>query len=1446
MTSGNGNYLFQYLVDGNQVRYDTTYCVVVDSATLPPGYASTTGGHSRTVNPWGSATPKLDVDFGYQRTSSLGIAKTVNPTGSVSTGQALTYQVVVSNPNSFNQTGIVITDSLPAGVSYTASSTTANGTAATSKTVKDTFASQSYSRQDGPDNWETNWIESDPSGSSASSGHIYVSSSSQELRLGDDPDSGQEPSIAREVDLSGYSSATLSFDWNTSSEVDADDGVVVEISSNGGSSYTILESFVGYSDANSGTRSYNIDGYVSADTKVRFRVILNYDDDDNYFAVDNVQIAATGVATSLTTKDNNTSNATPDLANGAPPNLVASADGYALKPNQTMTVTFQATVTASSGTLVNTAFAKSNETPNPVQSSASNSVATGGQIGDRVWYDLDGQGDQDGGEVGINGVTVHLYNGTCGPAGPAIQTKTTSGDGGYLFTGLPAGDYCVALDTATLPAPGYIHTNSGAVSNPKSVTLTTGQSRLDVDFGYMANQCLPTIDFETDAAGNPLVKGQVIDNEWAAWGVTVSATANPGGTGPAMIFDSAVPTGGDTDLGTPNQSFGGPGVGAGGASGMPGANAVALGKVLIISEDGSSNDPDDNANGGVIKFTFGQPLRVDQVEILDIDDDEAGGTVKAYDAVSGGTLLATGDMLGLGDNSFQIVPLNATGVRRLEVTFPSSGAVPAITFCGTPPVVYTLGDRIWNDTSEDGVQDTGEPGIGNVKLELLVGATLAETKTTDASGIYTFTNLPAGTYTVRVAASNFNSGGPLAGYVYSPKDQGGDDTKDSDFDSTTGTVSVNLTGNDPTIDGGFYEPINLCYAVADSTTSANDGHQKDTLAFLNRLTGATAAVGSGVGNTNRFNIEAIAFQPGGSVLYAADAGQLGILNLTTGAFTATSSSFGSGSGSAGSITFDDVDGLTFDLTTGFLYGTHRRGSDPDVLFRINPATGQRVNDAFGSDEYVVVPAVAGLEDVDDIAVDPVTGMMYAIVNNGSSSESRLVTLNKATGAATSIGPVQIGGNNIQDIEGLAFFNDGKLYGSSGKSGPTTNALYQINIATAVATLIGAFTEPLRDFEGLECLSAPAAIVVEKSTNGEDADDLPGPTLLAGSTVTWTYYVVNTGGVTLNNVVLTDDKEGTITCPQSSLASGASMTCTKNGIAITGQYSNTATVTGVRVDNGQTVQDTDPSHYNGIGSNPDYVITKVNNTDPDLHGVRVGEAISFTIRITNTGDVPIVILPLRDTYVDGILTYIGATPVHSSAAPGQVDWDDLTSSPPTGFGVDLAVGQSFALLVEFVGTQDTTALPGGVTINTATVRNAFYDPDGPGGIPPQSIPDKSATAPAKIVAPTAVALAEASASYADAQAILRWRTANESDLVGFHIYRSVDSGAAVRLTEDRLIAAQKPGQSDGASYDYTDTSVETGKRYIYALEFVGTGGPLGQAAIGEVLTGARLFLPTVGR
>jgi len=42
-----------------------------------------------------------------------------------------------------------------------------------------------------------------------------------------------------------------------------------------------------------------------------------------------------------------------------------------------------------------------------------------------------------------------------------------------------------------------------------------------------------------------------------------------------IIFNSSNPTGGDLDLGTPHQDFGGPGIGVGGANNQPGENNVS-------------------------------------------------------------------------------------------------------------------------------------------------------------------------------------------------------------------------------------------------------------------------------------------------------------------------------------------------------------------------------------------------------------------------------------------------------------------------------------------------------------------------------------------------------------------------------------------------------------------------------------------------------------------------------------------------------------------------------------------------------------------------------------------------------------------------------------------------------------------------------------------------------
>jgi hypothetical protein len=109
--------------------------------------------------------------------------------------------------------------------------------------------------------------------------------------------------------------------------------------------------------------------------------------------------------------------------------------------------------------------------------------------------------------------------------------------------------------------------------------------------------------------------------------------------------------------------------------------------------------------------------------------------------------------------------------------------------------------------------------------------------------------------------------------------------------------------------------------------------------------------------------------------------------------------------------------------------------------------------------------------------------------------------------------------------------------------------------------------------------AEAAIAIEKLTNGEDADVPPGPSILAGQQVLWTYVVTNSGTIRLANVTVTDSRGVTVTCPKTVLDPGESMTCTATGTAVAGQYSNVGTATGEPA-GGSAVTASDPSHYKG--------------------------------------------------------------------------------------------------------------------------------------------------------------------------------------------------------------------------------------------------------------------------
>jgi hypothetical protein len=170
------------------------------------------------------------------------------------------------------------------------------------------------------------------------------------------------------------------------------------------------------------------------------------------------------------------------------------------------------------------------------------------------------------------------------------------------------------------------------------------------------------------------------------------------------------------------------------------------------------------------------------------------------------------------------------------------------------------------------------------------------------------------------------------------------------------------------------------------------------------------------------------------------------------------------------------------------------------------------------------------------------------------------------------------------------------------------------------------------------------IVIEMSTNGQDADSLPGPFIEVGDPVTWTYVVTNTGNVTLTNVIIRDDR-GTPSEPGDDdeicvidillpgKSNNKSEPCHDLGTAEEHQYANRATVTADPPEGLDPITDSDPSHYFGYVPAPKISVEKQINgqdaDDPPGVFILVGDPAIWTYSVINSGNVPLDNVELRD-------------------------------------------------------------------------------------------------------------------------------------------------------------------------------------------------------------------------
>jgi hypothetical protein len=154
----------------------------------------------------------------------------------------------------------------------------------TGDNLRDNFSTVAYTNNDGLIPWATNWLETNDN-NNAGTGLIQITGG--QLRIRDDG-AGGVSTIEREANLSGngFSTATLTFDFSTQNTA-AGDQMRVEVSNNGGASWTTLETFTGSFGPSS--RSYDITSSIATNTRVRFIQVSGYTGTDSFF-VDNLQI----------------------------------------------------------------------------------------------------------------------------------------------------------------------------------------------------------------------------------------------------------------------------------------------------------------------------------------------------------------------------------------------------------------------------------------------------------------------------------------------------------------------------------------------------------------------------------------------------------------------------------------------------------------------------------------------------------------------------------------------------------------------------------------------------------------------------------------------------------------------------------------------------------------------------------------------------------------------------------------------------------------------------------------------------------------------------------------------------------------------------------------------------------------------------------------------------
>jgi hypothetical protein len=190
--------------------------------------------------------------------------------------------------SAYRITHTLLTSLLLLGVLFSALGSPQLAQASQAAYVLDNFTTSVYTRQDGNTTWSTNWIETNDDGAATTGGVLIAGG---QLRLNNVANTATLESIERGLNMPINATATLIYDYTTSTTLDANDILIVDIFDADTSTWTTLNT---YTDDVTGTATVDITNYRSANTRIRFRVAgapaTSYVTAGQYFAADNVRI----------------------------------------------------------------------------------------------------------------------------------------------------------------------------------------------------------------------------------------------------------------------------------------------------------------------------------------------------------------------------------------------------------------------------------------------------------------------------------------------------------------------------------------------------------------------------------------------------------------------------------------------------------------------------------------------------------------------------------------------------------------------------------------------------------------------------------------------------------------------------------------------------------------------------------------------------------------------------------------------------------------------------------------------------------------------------------------------------------------------------------------------------------------------------------------------------